>query len=96
VPNAPAVSNRRFLEIAAGLAGTQPRSKTLTKAMMRIGGLFIPAARELPEMLYEFEKDFVVDHSRYTEMFGDHATPLSDSLDATIQWFRSKKKEVTK
>ena len=96
VPNAPAVSNRRFLEIAAGLAGTQPQSKTLTKVMMRIGGLFVPAARELPEMLYEFEKDFIVDHSRYAEVFGDHATPLSDSLHATIQWFRSKKKEVTK
>lgn len=96
VPNAPAVSNQRFLEIAAGLAGTQPRSKKLTKGMMRIGGIFIPAARELPEMLYEFEKDFVVDHSRYSAIFGDHATPLSDSLEETIQWYRSNKKEVAK
>ena len=56
---------------------------------MRIGGLFIPAARELPEMLYEFEEDFVVDHSAYAAVFGDHATPLEVSLGETIDWFRS-------
>lgn len=89
VPSAPAVTNRRFLEIAAGIAGTEPKSTTLTRTKMRIGGLFIPAARELPEMLYEFEEDFVVDHSAYAAVFGDHATPLEESLAATVEWFRS-------
>jgi hypothetical protein len=56
---------------------------------MRLAGLFIPAARELPEMLYEFEKDFVVDHSAYAAMFGDHATALDESLAETVEWFRS-------
>lgn len=92
VPSAPAVSNRRFLEIAAGIAGTEPKSTTLTRMKMRIGGLFVPAARELPEMLYEFERDFVVDHSAYAAIFGDHATPLSQSLSETIAWFRSQAK----
>lgn len=89
VPNAPAVTNRRFLEIAAGIIGVEPKSTKLTRAKMRIGGLFIPAARELPEMLYEFEEDFVVDHSAYAAVFGDHATPLEVSLGETIDWFRS-------
>lgn len=90
VPNAPAVTNRRFLEIAAGIIGVQPKSTTLTRAKMRLGGLFIPAAREMIEMLYEFEEDFVVDHSSYASMFGDHATPLAESLTTTIEWFRSQ------
>ena len=51
VPNAPAVTNRRFLEIAAEIAGVEPFSQTLGKTMMRIGGLFVPAARELPGVL---------------------------------------------
>lgn len=89
MPNAPAVSNRKFLEMAAAIAGVQPQSKNLSLAKMKIGGLFIPAARELPEVLYEFKKDFIVDDSAYTTMFGDHATPLDQSLSETIEWWRS-------
>ena len=89
VPNAPAVSNKKFLQMAAAIAGVRPQSKTLGLAMMKIGGLFIPAARELPEVLYEFEEDFVVDHSDYSSIFGDHATVLDQSLSETIDWWRS-------
>jgi nucleoside-diphosphate-sugar epimerase len=89
VPNAPAVTNRRFLEIAAGIIGVEPKSTTLTRAKMRLGGIFIPAARELPEMLYEFEQDFVVDHSAYASTFGNHATVLEKSVAETIEWFRT-------
>jgi hypothetical protein len=39
-------------------------------------------------MLYEFEEDFVVDHSDYAAHFGDHATPLADSLAETVAWWR--------
>lgn len=89
VPNAPAVSNKKFLEMAAAIAGVKPQSKNLSLAMMKIGGLFIPAARELPEVLYEFKEDFIVDHSDYASTFGDHATPLNESLLETIDWWRS-------
>jgi hypothetical protein len=44
-------------------------------------------------MLYEFEEDFVVDHSAYASVFGDHATPLAESLTTTIEWFHSHAKE---
>jgi nucleoside-diphosphate-sugar epimerase len=88
VPNAPALSNKKFLEMAAEIAGVKPQSKNLSLAMMKIAGLFVPAARELPEMLYEFKEDFVVDHSDYASTFGDHATPLNKSLSETIEWWR--------
>lgn len=92
VPNAPVVSNKKFLDMSAAIAGVRPQSKTLGLAMMKIGGLFIPAARELPEVLYEFEQDFVVDHSDYASTFGDHATALDQSLSETIEWWRSHRK----
>lgn len=88
VPNAPAVTNQGFLELAASIAGVPPRGKTIGRLSLKMAGLFIPAAREVPEMLYEFEEDFVVDHSAYSSQFGDHATPLRDSLQITIDWWR--------
>lgn len=40
-------------------------------------------------MFYEFENDFVVDSSAYTERYGDRATPLDQGIEATLTWYRS-------
>ena len=88
VPNAPAPTNAEFLSLAAEIAGSEPRSVKRGAMALRMAGLFIPPARELVEMLYEFDDDFVVDHSAYAAVFGDHATPLRESLAATVAWWR--------
>jgi nucleoside-diphosphate-sugar epimerase len=56
--------------------------------MMAFGGLFVPEAREAVEMMYEFEKPFVVDSSRFEKAFGLKATPLNESIPATVEWYR--------
>jgi len=88
VPNAPAVTNAEFLARAAAIVGVEAKSVKRTAFQLRLAGLFVPPAREVIEMLYEFEHDFVIDHSAYAAVFGDHATPLDESLAVTIDWFR--------
>lgn len=55
--------------------------------MMSLGGLFIPAARETAEMMYEFEKPFVVDSSKFERTFGLKATPLPEAIAQTVAWY---------
>ena len=90
VPSAPAVTNGEFLRMAATAAGTEPRSVRRGALALKLAGLFIPPAREIPEVLHEFENDFVVDHSAYAALFGDHATPLAESIAATVAWWKSR------
>ena len=92
VPNAPAVTNAEFLARTAAIAGVPATSVRRSAFQLRLAGLFIPPAREVIEMLYEFEHDFVIDHSAYAAVFGDHATPLDESLAVTIDWFRQHAK----
>jgi nucleoside-diphosphate-sugar epimerase len=92
VPNAPAVTHREFVELAAEIAGTKSQYVIRGALAMKLAGLFIPPAREIPEILYEFEEDFIVDHSAYAAVFGDHATPLRESLTTTIDWWRTQSK----
>ena len=85
VPNAPAVSTRRFLELAFATAGTgKARIRRVGQLELRVLGLFIPPLRESIEMLYEFEEPFTVDHSKFVKAFGDHATPLQSALAQTF------------
>ncbi len=84
VPNAPAVSTRRFFEIAFRLAGKHAKLRRMSLAELRMLGLFIRPLREAIEMRYEFEAPFLVDHSRFETVFGLAATPLENALWQTL------------
>ena len=82
-PCAPAVSQRRLAELAAATIGQTGSITRLPLPLLRLAGLFVKPAKESVEMLYEFDRDFVVDSSAFTEHFGLEATPLSAAL-ATV------------
>lgn len=94
IPNAEAVTTRQFLEIAFAEAGHPKKIKSIGKLMMRLGGLFIPEAKETVEMMYEFEHPFIVDSSKYIQAFGNHATPLKESIRQTLDWYREAEKKT--
>ena len=94
VPTAPAVSTRRFLEIAAEAAGVPPRPSRVSSLMLRLAGLAVPEAREMIEMAYEFEEPFVLDSSAFEAAFGLRPTPLEDSIPATVAWWREDLESV--
>jgi nucleoside-diphosphate-sugar epimerase len=89
VPTAPAVSQRRFAEMAAAAAGVPaPTLSRVSKPMLRLAGLFVPPAREMIEMAYEFEEPFILDCSKIERAFGLQPTPLEEALAATVAWWR--------
>jgi nucleoside-diphosphate-sugar epimerase len=90
VPNAETITTREFLSLAFEEAGQFPKMSGMGKFMMRIGGIFIPGARETVEMMYEFEQPFVVDHSKYTQAFGNHATSLHKGIQQTLAWYQQQ------
>jgi hypothetical protein len=73
-------------------AGTKPAIQAMSPFMVRTVGIFNRTVRELDEMLYEFEEAFVVDSGKFQRAFGDHATPLSEAIPATVEWFRTHPK----
>jgi nucleoside-diphosphate-sugar epimerase len=92
LPNAPAVTTRQFIEQVYAAAGTEPAIQATSRVLVKMVGLFNGTVRELYEMLYEFEEPFVVDSTKFERVFGDHATPLSEAIPATVEWFRTHPK----
>ena len=87
VPNAPVTTTREFINQIFAELKQPPKVSAMGKTMMRIGGFFIPVAREMVEMMYEFEQDFVVDGSKFTKTFGLQATPYREGIHATVAWY---------
>jgi hypothetical protein len=65
------------------------KASGVSRPMMALAGLFIPGARESVEMMYEFEKPFVVDSSKFERTFGVVATPIEDAIKTTVAWYQA-------
>ncbi len=89
VPNAEVTTTRQFINLIFEELGQPAKMSAMGKFMMRMGGLFIPAAREMVEMMYEFEKDFVVDGGKFTKAFGLQATPYREGIKRTVAWYKT-------
>lgn len=70
---------------AAGQEG-EPKIQAVRGAGLSLLALFMPALREAKEMMYEWEKPWIVDSSAFEREFGMTATPVDqairESLDA--------------
>jgi len=89
VPNAPAATGRELVQLAQELAGTTGKVAAVPTLGLRIAGLFDPAAREMPEMMYQFTQDFIVDGSAHSQRFGWEATPTTEGFQTTIESLRN-------
>ena len=90
VPNAPAVTTRHFIEMAFAAAGQPPRIGSIGRRMMRIAGLFSKGAYETVEMMGHFEQPYVVDDAKWRARMQTHATPLEQSIAATVRWYQAR------
>lgn len=90
VPNdMPSVTQGELVCMFAQEAGVEPKMSSMGKLMMAIGGLFIPEAKETVEMMYEFDKPFIVDSSKFEKTFGMKATPMRTAIRETVYWYKN-------
>jgi nucleoside-diphosphate-sugar epimerase len=89
VPNdRPELTQGELVRMFAEEAGVEPKISSMGKLMMAIGGLFIPEAKETVEMMYEFDKPFIVDSSRFEKTFGMKAAPMREAIRETVNWYK--------
>lgn len=90
VPSAPTTTQRELLGLVWEAAGAgAPRFRAAPGGLVRALGLFSPIMRELAEMLYEWERPYVVDHSKFERAFGAPTTPHREAIRETVAWFRA-------
>ncbi len=90
VPSAPAITTRSFVEKVYAALGKRTKLSTVPRFAIALLGKFDENVRELREMLYQFERDFVMDSSRFESTFGARPTPLDESIRLTLDWYRSR------
>jgi nucleoside-diphosphate-sugar epimerase len=91
LPAAEPLTGRQFLTLAYETAGLEPKAGVARRPMIRLIGMFDPLVRELNETLYQFERPFVSDASKFQAAFGPfEPTPHRDAVRRTVEWFRHR------
>lgn len=69
----PAAANpptgKEFIEMAARAFGVKPKYRVLTRPMVRVVGIFDTTVREISEMLYQNEYEYVFDSTKIEKAF---------------------------
>jgi hypothetical protein len=53
-------------------------------------GLFIPELKEFPEMMYQYESDYIFDSSKFESRFGISATPPREGVKIMIDYLKAQ------
>jgi nucleoside-diphosphate-sugar epimerase len=90
VPNPETVTMRRFVQMAFEAAGHPPRLRVAPRWGIALAAPFNPTLRAVKEQLYQWERPWLVDSTKFEHAFGRGATPLVDAVAATGAWFRDQ------
>lgn len=90
-PSPAPVTQAQWVKIMEDELGHKVKVMVGGEMMMRFLGLFNPMMRETVEMMYEWNKPFVVDTGKAQRAFGLQPTSLKDAMQATIEWCRENK-----
>ena len=87
LPVSPALTGAEWSERTAAIVGRSVRPSRVTRPMLIGLGLFMPLLRELRETLYQWERPWVVDDSKFRAAFGAGATDVNDGIRRSLEWF---------
>jgi nucleoside-diphosphate-sugar epimerase len=91
VPGAGPLTGRQFLETVFKAAGTKSDIGVLTGGFLRFASLVNSDAREMMELLYEFEEPLVLDGTKFASAFPSFRyTPHDEAILQTVEWFRKR------
>ncbi len=78
------ITGLNWIDLFASEFGVEPKTQHLPNWLFRLLGLFIPMMREFPEMMYQYEQDYIFDSSKFEKRFGWAATSPEAGVKAMV------------
>ncbi|MHA2503283.1 MAG: NAD-dependent epimerase/dehydratase family protein [Candidatus Kariarchaeaceae archaeon] len=88
-PCPPPMRKSEFSNLAYTLAGKRPIPPlSAGKYVLSLLGIFNKDIAEVKEMLYEFERPYYVDHSKFMARYPDfRITPIEEGIKEALEWY---------
>jgi len=78
-------TGREWIQAIAGKMAVEPKYRVANKFMVRLMGLFVPVMRELVEMMYQYERDYVFVSDKFEQAFDLKPTPYAEGIREIVR-----------
>lgn len=79
------LTNRQWVKLITELSGKKSDIRVIPEWAIRLLGIFIPVMREFPEMLYQYETDYIFDSSKFERRFNIRATSPEEGMRRALK-----------
>jgi len=77
-------TGKAWVELFAKELGATPKVKAFPKWMVKLMGIFIPIMKEMIEMFYQYDRDYVFNSSKFEERFNTKATSYEEGIKEIV------------
>jgi nucleoside-diphosphate-sugar epimerase len=86
LPTAPdPMTGKEWVEAIASELGVKPRSRTVSRSMLRFLGIFVPVLKEMAEMIYQYDREYVFLSTKFEKEFEVSPTPYTEGIRTIIE-----------
>ena len=79
------LTGREWIEAISKEMGVKPKYQVATKFIVKFLGLFIPIMKEMPEMMYQYNKDYIFISEKFSNRFDMQPTPYLEGIKEIIK-----------
>lgn len=85
------ITGEGWIHLFAKEMNTSNAYQVLPNWLIKVLGLFIPIMKELPEMNYQYDRDYFFDSSKFNQRFNYTPTPNAVAVKQTIEKLKENK-----
>ena len=92
LPTAPnPFTGEEWIKNIAEEMGVEAKIQAAPKFLVKIMGLFMPIMKEMVEMIYQYDRDYIFDSSKFEKRFDFSPTPYLEGIKSIVDLeFRSQ------
>jgi nucleoside-diphosphate-sugar epimerase len=91
LPTAAPLTGKQWVELFAKEMGVTPKVRAVPLWLIRTIGLFVPIMKELYEMGYQYDRDYVFKSAKFEKRFDIHPTSPQEGVKIVVQMLRQEK-----
>ncbi|MGM0392605.1 MAG: NAD-dependent epimerase/dehydratase family protein [Bacteroidota bacterium] len=78
-------TGKEWIETIAKKMNVKPKYRVVSNFMVRLIGVFVPVMKESVEMLYQYDRDYIFDSSKFEKEFDLMPTSYEDGITEIIE-----------
>lgn len=78
------LTGKEFIQLFAEEMKTVTKVSVMPMWLIKVLGIFIPIMKEMPEMMYQYDRDYFFDSSKFDKRFDFKTTSYHDGVKMTV------------